>query len=248
MFGIEYFTFFLVLLAVVAFLYAAVGHGGASGYLALMALFGFSVSIMKPTALLLNLFVAAIAFVHYARAGHFKLKLFLPFAMASIPAAFLGGLIEVNVDLYKKILGILLVFAVMRMLGIFDRLDFDREIRQLRVWQGLSIGGVVGFFSGLIGIGGGIILSPIILLCHWGNAKQTAAVSALFIWANSAAALVGVMLHGAQLSSQVWLLVLAAVLGGFLGGLLGSRWLSNKILIYLLATVLGLATLKLLFT
>ncbi len=112
---------FLAILPVVAFLYASVGHGGASGYLALMALFSFSSEIMKPTALLLNLFVAAIAFYHYYNQGYFNKKLFLSFAAASIPMAFLGGLITIDASLYKKVLGVLLIFAILKLLNVFGK-------------------------------------------------------------------------------------------------------------------------------
>ena len=178
--GIEY---FLMLLPIVAFLYASVGHGGASGYLALMAIWAFPVSVMKPTALVLNLFVAAVSFIAYARKGHFNWKLFTAFALASIPMAFLGGMIEIDAPIYKKVLAVLLVFAVLKLLGVFGK-ESD-QIKDVPFWQGLLVGAAIGFFSGMIGIGGGIILSPIILIMRWGTMKQAAAVSAAFIWVNS---------------------------------------------------------------
>lgn len=235
-----------MILPFVAFMYAAVGHGGASGYLALMALFGFAPESMKPTALLLNLFVSAISFFHYAKAGHFNKKLFLSFAIASIPFAFLGGMIEVDTFLYKKILAILLVFAILRMLTVFGK-ESD-EIKEVKVGQGLIIGGSIGFVSSLIGIGGGIILSPVILLMKWGNLKETAAVSALFIWVNSAAGIGGQLTRGVKIDSQAIILVGIAVIGGFLGGYLGSKKFNNKMLRYLLAIVLLIACIKLFLT
>ena len=111
-FEIDYIWIFLLLLPIVAFMYSSVGHGGASGYLAMMALFGFAPDYMKPTALLLNLFVAAISFLHYAKAGHFNKKLFIVFAVASIPLAFVGGMIEIDASFYKKILAVLLVLSL----------------------------------------------------------------------------------------------------------------------------------------
>ena len=117
----EHIWLFLIILPIVAFLYASVGHGGASGYLALMAIFSFAPETMKPTALLLNLFVAGIAFYHYYKAGHFNKKLFMVFAMSSIPLAFLGGLIELDASIYKKILGVLLIFAILKMLNVFGK-------------------------------------------------------------------------------------------------------------------------------
>ncbi len=193
MLQIEHLYLFLFLLPIVAFLYASVGHGGASGYLALMALFSFAPETMKPTALLLNLFVASISFYYYYKEGHFNKKLFLSFAITSIPFAFLGGIIEVDASLYKKILAVLLVFAILKMLNVFG--TKSTSIKKVKLWQGLTLGAIIGFFSGLIGIGGGIILTPIILLLHWGNMKEAAAVSALFIFVNSAAGLVGQLIY-----------------------------------------------------
>lgn len=244
-FDTEHLWLFLILLPIVAFLYASVGHGGASGYLALMALFSFASETMKPTALLLNLFVAGIAFYHYYKAGYFNKKLFLSFAIASVPFAFLGGMIDVDATIYKKILSLLLIIAILKMLNVFGK-DGD-YIKPVKVWQGLTIGAIIGFFSGLIGIGGGIILTPIILLLHWGKMKEAAAVSALFIWVNSASGLAGQFSSGVLLSSQSFALVGVALIGGFLGSYYGSKKFNNKLLRYMLAFVLIIASVKLFF-
>ena len=240
----EHLWLFLLILPIISFLYASVGHGGASGYLALMALFSFAPEVMKPTALLLNLFVAGIAFYYYYKEGYFNLKLFSTFAIASIPLAFIGGMIEVDASLYKKILGVLLIFAILKMLNVFGK--ESTEIKNVKIWQGLLVGGAIGFFSGLIGIGGGIILSPVILLLHWGKMKEAAAVSALFIWVNSAAAIIGQVSTGVVISSQSFVLVAIAIVGGFLGGYFGSKKINNKNLRYILAFVLIIASAKLL--
>jgi uncharacterized membrane protein YfcA len=242
---IEHIWLFLLTLPIVAFLYASVGHGGASGYLALMAIFSFAPETMKPTALLLNLFVAGIAFYHYYKAGYFNKKLFLSFAMASIPMAFVGGMIEVDASIYKKVLAVLLIFAILKMLNVFGK--ESEYIKQVKLWQGLAVGAVIGFFSGLIGIGGGIILTPIILLLHWGKMKEAAAVSALFIWVNSAAGLMGQISSGVKISSQAFILVGVALIGGFLGSYYGSRKFNNSLLRYVLAFVLIIASVKLFF-
>ncbi len=234
---------FLLVLPVVAFMYAAVGHGGASGYLALMALFSFAPEEMKPTALLLNLFVAAISFYHYWKTGHFNGKLFLAFAISSIPLSFLGGAMDIDAKLYKIILGILLLFAIARMLNLFGK--ESTEIKKVKWHQGILVGGSIGFFSGLIGIGGGIILSPVILLMQWGKMKEAAAVSALFIWVNSASGMAGQLAKGVSISSESWIFVSLAVIGGYIGGYVGSRKMNNKALRYLLAFVLILAAIKL---
>lgn len=244
-FDVEHIGLFLVILPVVAFLYASVGHGGASGYLALMALFSFAPETMKPTALLLNLFVAGIAFYHYYKAGHFSMKLFIPFAIASIPLAFLGGMIEIDASVYKRILAFLLLFAILKILNVFGK--ESTQIKDLKLWQGLTVGGIIGFFSGLIGIGGGIILTPVILLLHWGKMKEAAAVSALFIWVNSASGMLGQLTSGVTLSYEAFILVAIALVGGFIGSYYGSKKFNNKRLQYLLAFVLIIASAKLWF-
>lgn len=237
---------FLFILPIISFLYSSVGHGGASGYLALMALFSFAPETMKPTALLLNLFVAGISFYYYYKGGYFNKKLFLSFALTSIPFAFIGGTIEIDASIYKKILAVLLVFAILKMLNVFGK--ESENIKEVKLWQGLLVGGIIGFFSGLIGIGGGIILTPIILLLHWGNMKEAAAVSALFIWVNSAAGLVGQISSGVRLELEMFVLVVIALIGGVLGGYLGSKKLNNQKLRYILAFVLIIACVKLFFT
>ena len=244
-FDIENIFIFLLILPFVSFFYASVGHGGASGYLALMALFSVTPELMKPTALLLNLFVAALAFYYYYKEGYFNKKLFLYFAIASIPMSIIGGYIEVDATIYKKILAVLLLFAILKMLNIFGKESII--IRELKLWQGIVIGGIIGFFSGLIGIGGGIILSPIILLFHWGKMKEAAAVSALFIWVNSAGGLLGQLSSGVSLSLESFGLVAIALIGGFFGAYYGSKKMNNQSLRYLLAMVLVIACIKLFY-
>lgn len=237
---------FLLLLPIVAFMYASVGHGGASGYLAMMTLFSFPPEVMKPTALLLNLFIAGIAFFHFYRAGFFNRKLFLAFAIGSIPLSFLGGMITVDTKIYKVILGVLLLFAILRMLHVFGK--ESETIRKVKLHEGIIVGASIGFFSGLIGIGGGIILTPVILLMRWGKMKEAAAVSALFIWVNSASGLFGQFTTGIQLDANAWLFVVLALIGGFFGAYFGAKKLNNSILRYILAFVLVLASVKLILT
>ncbi len=237
---------FLTILPVVSFLYSSVGHGGASGYLALMALFSFAPENMKSTALLLNIAVAGISFIYYFKAGHFNKKLFTVFAITSIPMAYAGGTLEVDASVYKKILAVLLVFAILKMLNIFGK--ENTIVRPVKLWYGLITGAVIGFFSGLIGIGGGIILTPIILLLHWGKMKEAAAVSALFIWVNSIAGLFGQIQSGITMKSESLLLVGLAIVGGLLGGYYGSKKINNEKLRYILAFTLIIACAKLIFT
>jgi hypothetical protein len=152
---------------------------------------------------------------------------------------------EVDATIYKKILAVLLIFAILKMLNVFGK--ESEYIKQVKLWQGIAVGAVIGFFSGLIGIGGGIILTPIILLLHWGKMKEAAAVSALFIWVNSAAGLVGQVSIGVEISSQAFILVGVALVGGFLGSYYGSRKFNNTLLRYVLAFVLIMASVKLFF-
>jgi len=237
---------FYVLLVLVAFLYSSLGHGGASGYLALMAFFSFAPEMMRPTALLINIFVSLIAFVQYYRGGFFKWNLFWPFALASFPAAFIGGMISVDVGLYKKILAVLLLFSVVRLLGIkFKTATFD--VKQ-NVFLALLIGAIIGLFSGMIGIGGGIILSPIILLLHWADMKKTAAVSALFIFVNSLAGLAGLFTKGFEFKTEMGLMIVLALLGGILGSYFGANKFKSEFLNKILAIVLIIASLKLIIT
>lgn len=236
---------FLPILFVVACLYAAVGHGGASGYLALMALFSVEPSEMKLSALTLNVFVSGFAFYHYYRAGHFRFKLFLPFALSSIPMAFVGAGLVVDPDLYKNILGFCLIFAVVRMLSMGNT-AWKTRVKRLSWPLAVFVGGVLGFVSGMIGIGGGIILSPVLLLFHWADMKETAAVSALFILTNSCAGILGVWMNGGTLSPQIIHWIFVAVIGGCIGAYLGSRQIKTRALGNLLAGVLLLASLKLL--
>jgi uncharacterized protein len=239
-------TLFYILLFVVAALYASVGHGGASGYLALMALFAFTPAVMKPTALLLNLFVSSVSFIQFYRGGHFKWRIFWPFALASIPLSFIGGLVAIDGTLYKKILGALLLIPVMRFL-IFKNFDSKDQKPSNRILS-LLIGGIIGMLSGMIGIGGGIILSPVLLLLKWTNQKQTAAISALFIFVNSVAGLIGQLVRGIQFTSDMYTFVVIAFMGGLCGAYFGALKFKQTILKNVLATVLLLAVYKLLFT
>jgi uncharacterized protein len=161
----ENIVLFSFALIVIAFLYSSVGHGGASGYLALMSIFAFPISIMKPSALLLNLFVSSISFLFYYRKNYFKPKLFYPFAIASIPAAFIGGFVTLDNTIYKIILGIVLVFAALRLFGIFN--FKEKEEVKINLPFALIIGFAIGLLSGMLGIGGGIILSPILLFFYY---------------------------------------------------------------------------------
>jgi len=242
----ESFFLFYCLLFLVAFLYASVGHGGASGYLALMAIFAISPAVMKPTALLLNLFVSSTSFIQFYRGGHFKWKMFWPFAVASIPLSFVGGTMAIESSAYKKILGILLLIPVIRFF-FFKNAD-PKDFKKANIPLSLAIGGFIGLLSGMIGIGGGIILSPVILLLKWADQKQTAAISAAFIFVNSVAGLGGQLIKGFQFNNDMLAYVGIAFLGGICGAYFGALKFPQTVLKNVLAIVLALAAYKLLFT
>lgn len=230
-----------------AVLYSSVGHGGASGYLAAMALFGMTPAVMKPTALVLNIIVAAIATVKFYRVGCFDRNLFWRFAMGSIPCAFLGGSIVIPTQIYKPIVGIVLVYAAAR-LGWFGGTAAPQQQHPLSMWLAIGLGMAIGLLSGLTGVGGGIFLSPLLLLMGWATIKQSAGVSAAFILVNSIAGLLGYLTKFPTLPSSLWLWSIAAAGGGWIGAEYGTNQIGSKVLQRLLAVVLIIAGMKLILT
>ena len=234
-----------LLVFVAALLYATVGHGGASGYLAAMALFNVPPGVMKPTALVLNLFVAGIGTVRYARAGYFSWNTFWPFAGVSIPCAFLGGMWTLPVATYKLILGLVLLFAAWR-LAIKESAHAPAAQKPIILPAALAMGAVIGLVSGLTGVGGGIFLSPLLLLLGWAEVRRTAGVSAAFILVNSAAGLLGHWESVRSLPGEIVWWAPAAMVGGLAGSELGSRHLTPMTMRRMLAAVLVVAGLKML--
>jgi hypothetical protein len=230
-------------IGLVAILYASVGHGGASGYIAVMALASIPTAAIKPTALVLNVLVSAIALFHFSRAGHFNWRTFWPFALTSIPCSFSGGMIHLPPHLIKPLLGVVLLLSAWRLL-LRQRKD-ERTIAPPHIALAMIIGAVLGFLSGLTGVGGGIFLSPLLLLLGWAGVRETAGISALFILLNSVAGLTG---HLASLGNipvfAPWLAI-CAIIGGVIGAYLGSRRLPLTAIRYLLALVLLIAGVKL---
>ncbi|MBL7953072.1 MAG: sulfite exporter TauE/SafE family protein [Flavobacteriales bacterium] len=239
-----------LLLALVAFLYASVGHGGASGYIAVMLLLGFAPEVVRPTALALNLFVSAMAFAQFARAGHFRWNLFWPFAAASVPFAWLGARMQLDAVVYKRVLAVCLLIAVARLLGLFGASNEQKRSPALPL--ALAIGAVLGLFSGMIGIGGGILLSPLLLVFGWSTAKESAAISAGFIFVNSLAGLASMsttlFAPGSGIFSSAHLIWIAAALaGGAFGAYIGAQRFSQERLRQVLGLVLLFASFKLFF-
>jgi uncharacterized membrane protein YfcA len=232
------------LIVVAAALYSMVGHAGASGYLAAMALYGLAPAVMKPTALVLNILVAAIATIQFARAGHFAWERFWPFAIASIPFAYLGGSLALPDVLYRWIVGVVLVYAAVRLFVSAGGRSTD-EVKPVPRTLGLPLGAGIGFLSGLVGVGGGIFLSPLMLLARWADTRTTAAVSAAFILVNSIAGLLGHVTSVRMLPPGITWLGAAAVAGGLVGSTLGSRRLAPAALRRMLAIVLVVAAVKL---
>jgi uncharacterized membrane protein YfcA len=231
----------------IALLYASVGHGGASGYLALLTLLpcGFSRSQITTTALLLNLAVAGIGTWTLARHGHLSLKRLAPFAAASIPAAFLAGRLQLQSPLYGFLLSVSLALAAFRLVARFPEQPIHRTSAP-PVWVALSAGSGIGWISGAIGIGGGVFLSPLLLLTGWETPRKTAALSACFIFLNSAAGLLG-RWHAGTLAygSAAWL-ALSACAGGLIGARMAAKVIPERLMNGVLACVLLGAALKLL--
>lgn len=234
------------LIFLVAMAYSSVGHGGASGYLLVLALSGFAPAQMAPSALVLNLLVSGVAFLAYRREGYFVPKLFWPFTLASVPAAFLGGLLEVSPKLYSGLLAVAILFSAFRLLTVKGQGEAQNTFSGPPLRLALPIGACIGLLSGIIGIGGGIFLSPVLILLRWADAKRAAAASACFIWINSLAGLYG---HSARNSPDIGglgPLIIAAFLGGLIGSHFGARRLGGAALCRVLASVLAVAAVKLL--
>jgi uncharacterized protein len=230
-----------------AILYSSVGHGGASGYLAAMTLFGVAPAVMKPTALVLNIIVAAIATTKFYRSGCFNKSLFWQFALGSVPCAFLGGSIVVPTQIYKPIVGMVLIYAATR-LGLVRVSAQTQSPQVLPLWLAIGLGMTIGLLSGLTGVGGGIFLSPLLLLMGWATIKEAAGVAAAFILVNSIAGLLGYLTKFPALPSNLWLWSICVAIGGWIGAEYGSKRVGSQKLQWLLSIVLAIAGSKLLFT
>jgi hypothetical protein len=229
-------------MVVAAFGYASVGHGGASAYLAAMALAGVAPQEMRPIALLLNVLVSSLATYKFYRAGHFRWRLFWPFAVVSIPLAYLGGAITLPGQAYKILVGVVLLYAAWQLWRSGRAGEEMRPVREPPLGWAMAIGAAMGLLAGLTGVGGGIFLSPLLLMLGWAGTKQTSAVAAPFILVNSIAGLAAIVVaKSAALPAYVWILAPAVIIGGWLGAEYGSRRFANPVVRRVLAVVLALA-------
>ena len=238
-------AFLCLAIAMIAFLYSSVGHAGASGYIATMTLFGLAATVIRPTALVLNVLVATIGSVQFWRAGHFSWKLFWPFALLSVPAAYLGGYIQPSASILRILIGLVLLFSAARL--IFRRGDPAETVAPSKP-TAVGVGAGLGFLSGLTGTGGGIFLTPLLLFCRWAHIRQAAAMSAVFILVNSIGGLVGYFTAVRSLPVLGLYLAIPAIIGGVIGSHLGSRRFPVRAISILLAIVLAIAGTKLIFT
>ena len=232
---------------VAALLYSSVGHAGASGYLAAMALVGTLPAVMRPTALTLNILVAVISTAKFYRVGAFSWSLFWPFALASIPLAYVGGLLTLPGHIYKPIVGLVLLYAAWHSFRTAHQPP-QTEITRPPLVVLLAAGAALGFLSGLTGVGGGIFLSPLLLVFRWAEIKVISGISAAFILVNSLAALLGVITSAPAMPSALPYWALAAMTGGYLGAEYGSKRLGNPTIQKLLAVVLAIAGAKMIAT
>lgn len=232
-------------IGMVGFLYSSVGHAGASGYIAVMALAGIAPAIIRPTALGLNILVATIAGFQFWRAGHLSWRFFWPFAVLSVPAAYLGGYWQLSGSVFRLLLGLILLFSAVHL--IFRRSD-SPDVAPPSTPAAIGVGGGIGLLSGLTGTGGGIFLTPLLLVCRWAHIRQAAAVSALFILVNSIAGLGGYLTGSRAIPSLTLVLAPVVIVAGFLGSYFGSLYFQARTICRLLATVLLIAAAKLFLT
>ncbi len=233
-------SFFLV-----AVVYSAVGQGGGSGYLATMGLLGLPTGVMKPTALSLNILVAGIGTWKFYKAGHFSGKLFWPVAVASVPFAFLGGRYLLPDSVYRPVVGLLLLVAALRLL-IGGVSAYAGSARSRSVWPSIFAGAAIGFLSGLLGIGGGILLSPVLIFSGWADIRETLGVTAAFVLVNSIAGLMGHLSTMAALPPEMTLWLVVAGIGGWIGAEHGSRRLNSVRLRQILSGVLAIGGVRML--
>ncbi len=232
-----------ILVLIIAAIYSSAGFGGASGYLLAMKLFNIPVNVMSTTALVLNIFVSSISFASYARAGHFRLRLLVPFLITSVPAAFIGATFKISEQIYTTLLYSVLTYLAVRMV-FFPTLTEKPgwTPHTIPLWTALFSGAVIGMLSGILGIGGGIFLSPLIILMGWGNPKQAATSAGGFIAINSISGLVGRVAGGTFTLGEFGIpLLLVGLIGALIGSQLGAVKFSGVGVRRALGTILIIA-------
>ena len=245
MWAIEYPAILLITIGIGALLYSSVGHGGASGYIAAMALFGMEHDFMRPTALVMNIFVTLVVLYQCYPQSRINWRLFAPLVLVSLPMAFIGGTVTTNSDFYKIIVGVLLLLASVRMLAKFSD---NTSLVHPKTLQIMIVGGVLGFVSGLTGVGGGIYLSPLLLLFNWSKIVDSVPIAAAFILLNSMAGLVGYTFTGKAIPQGIAPLVVIAVVGGLIGSMLSKHKNAPIYLRKMLAVILVIAGSKMLLS
>jgi len=229
-----------------AILYTSVGHAGSSVYIAIMSLFGVPAQVIKPTALVLNIIVSSYTSFRYISAKLFDLKLYLPLAIGAIPMSFLGGSINLPGNVYKPIVGLILLFAgVMFLFQLAPKLQ--GEPKHPHVAISILTGVFIGLLSGLTGTGGGIFLSPLILFFGWTSVKGASGTAALFILTNSVFGLLGHISSVSNLPDVLWIYAVAVIIGALVGTRLGIKQFSNEGVRRALGLVLIIASIKLIF-
>ena len=227
-------------------LYSSVGHGGASGYLAAMGLFGIAPAVMRPTALVMNIAVASISLYKFSRASGFRWRLFWPFAIAAVPMAFVGGRFQLPILWFGILVGCVLLFSAVRL--FMETLVVDKEARTIKgpppIAVALLLGAAIGLLSGLTGVGGGIFLSPLLVLAGWATVRDSAAPTAAFVLVNSVSGLLGLLSRQPTLPEALPYWVAAVIVGGLIGASYGSRRLGNNAMRQALAVVLVIAGAK----
>lgn len=233
---------------VIAFFYSMVGFGGGSSYLVLLVLSGISYQSIPPVALVCNLIVATGGFYHFYRAGHFRPEIAMPFMMLSIPMAYLGGSIVISKQMFCILLGLSLCFVALRLVMTTQTFSEVKAITWKQFWiMGLPLGGAIGFLAGIVGIGGGIFLSPLLIFLRWTHVKQAAAIAALFIVVNSCSGFLGHLQKGMIDLSLIAPLGFAVFLGGQIGARLGANRIPKLRLQQALSVFILLVSIKLMF-
>ena len=225
-----------------AVLYTSVGHAGSSAYIAVMTLFNLQSTVIKPTALTLNIAVSAYASWRYIRNKFFDKKLFLFLSLGAIPAALIGGHINLASEIYKPVVGVLLIISGLRF--IFLAATRDREIKAVNYPLAITMGIAIGFLSGITGTGGGIFLSPLIIWLGWNHVKQASGTVAAFIFVNSVAGLLGNYRSTSELPDTLPLFLGAVIIGALIGTRLGISRFSSIGVKRALGLVLIIAGLK----